>query len=68
MTHLKTLKDIDTIGTDTLKWINSNKLRQEAIKWVKEFELERNTNLDEYYKGAFEQFIYFFNIKESDLA
>ena len=59
---LKTLKDIDTIGTDTLKWINSNKLRQEAIKWVKFY-------VDKHRQGVYpvEAFINFFNLTEEDL-
>lgn len=66
MTDLKTLKDFRciTCGFNNLICedmdISSKELRQEAIKWVKQYE-----NEDQFMLSKFAQF---FNLTEEDLA
>lgn len=66
MNNLKTLKDIedgvnlcDDYCSATL---NLDRLKQEAIKWIKEFEKEGRE-----YDSRIEVFKHFFNITEEDL-
>ena len=76
--ELKTLKDFpkEVIGMEDYRLISSNKLKQEAIKWIKELNnnpkkyQERFTNYDGYGIDAYEVINwikYFFNITEDDL-
>ena len=73
MTELKTLKDfILIIGLNNQKdylgfrMINSQKLRQEAIKWVKDLTEKQKTSL--YNNFAIIEWIkHFFNLTEEDL-
>lgn len=74
MSDLKTLKDIEPKCYDNkTNWVDKDKIREEAIKWVKE-EKEKsdnylNLNKDLYYfhKGRWVILAKFFNLKESDL-
>ena len=61
---LKTLKDITFVCENCAGWnIDTSNLKQEAIKWIKNWkEINNKAHSNEIY--AFESF---FNIKESDL-
>jgi hypothetical protein len=71
MKELKTLKDIEyhenwssKKGYDII--VNSNTLKQEAIKWVKDFKVSHYTRQDGI--ETIEDFIkHFFNLTEEDL-
>jgi len=67
MTKLKTLKDIDFQDYSTSRNRIKNKLRAEAVKWIK-FEYEK-WGIDQYCcKPAIKSWIkHFFNITEEDL-
>jgi len=63
MIELKTLKDIRRCG-EFQDDIMPEDLKQEAIKWVKEFETPNDKN----YYGTVEEWIkHFFNLTEEDL-
>lgn len=68
--ELKTLKDFtDDLGTCNL---SASELKQEAIKWVKEFRKQSIDQLDcphgrDTAGAKMSAFMYFFNITEEDL-
>lgn len=72
MTKLKTLKDLNLFNDDLKDDIAKEKLKAEAVKWVKHFNIQHNNHHEEWDLrcsafGVINAFIDFFNLTEEDL-